>query len=1370
MANSAVVGILRALLTADTAQFQSGLKGAASAARAWQKDFASIGQQATAVGKTLTAALTVPIIGIGAASVKSFMDFEDSFAGVRKTVDASEPEFAAMAKQFRELAKQIPINVNDLNRLGEAAGALGIPKAEIVDFSRVMALLGVTTDVTADQAASSIAKIQNVFGAAGKDTERFASTLVALGNEGASTEQEILALAQRIASAGNTVGLTQGQLLGFASAIANVGIEAEAGGTAMSKTFIDLSMAVSKGGADLASFAKVAGMSSAQFASAFRTDAAGAMQAFIEGLGKVKESGGDLNITLTDLGITEIRQSNLMRSLALSGDNVAESLAIQSKAWSDNTALTVEAEKRFATMKSQLTLLWNQVRDLGIELGAALMPAMKGLLEVVKGLLPHIESAAKWFGKLSPGMQTAIIGAMGFVAAAGPLLFVFGQIMTSTSTLIGLFTTKGLVMRVLTRETTKAAAATSAQSIALSIQAAALSVSTAATVAMTTAMAFWSSTAIVLGARMAATTALTAAHTAVASAAAAVTGVFTAAINALSGSSLIMGIRMAAGSSAMGAYSISAGLATGATVALGTALGALLYAVLPVGVAMAGWKLGKAAGEWSGLTDAIGKATAKLGEWIGLFEKGTAANYDSAKAAQQAALGFSDYARQVADEAKRLKDNLSGATVANEVEKLRAAFASLTPEQQKNAATMKRVGQEAEVLRQQGGQLHPELKRLADAFVKSQETAKPLPPLIGKISDSVKNLMSSLSGADLQKEMNDLAEAVKRLGGNISAGQLRELGRQLQDAAGAGAKLDPVLEKIRAQAEANAKGWAFFNELIKANTAAREDAAKRVEALSDKEVKKLKELMDARAKAMTEAQKTAQEAADAVMKSSMTATDYAIYQAGRQRDESLAAIEPLKRGIPGVYDIARQNVLKVYDLMVSDAKVAAQGTMGAFTTALSNLPSVILGAFQGGGGVGKAISSHLGAALFGPGSGINELLNKGLSSIATKIGGPFVANLASSLSAALPGLGALLGPAISGLIGKLFKGNTTKKGREQLAEMLGFGSLSELNTALSTMGEEGNRLLMIGLNKIGKNDTAALKQWEEDVKKLFETTKEKAKEAAEETARLTEELAGMKDELATLQSKSEPTWQDMLQAAKDFGVELVALGPLFQQQRMDSEAQKIIDAFDTLKRGGADLNGVIAGMSDELQAFVDESRTMGTKVPENMRPMLQAMVDNGQLLDEHGEKMKDLSGINFGEPIKSKWDLIKEAIDKLVLAIDALVLKLAGPVTEAVEDVKRKFLELPHEWEFSVKPNFGMGDASGTKLPSFAKGTRGQYVDFGSGTMAMLHGRERVVPEGELTAGGGTPSRIENILAVDGLEFARSMFPYIVQVANEQGI
>lgn len=439
MSNNAIVGILRALLTADTAEFDTAMKRSADGAKVWARDLKTIGQQATQVGQTLTAALTVPIVGLGVTATKAFSDFESSFAGVRKTVDASEEEFDAMEQQFRDLAKSIPVNVNELNRLGEAAGALGIPKAEVVDFARVMALLGVTTNLTADQAAESIAKVQNIFGAAGKDTERFASTLVALGNDGASTETQILEMAARIAGAGNTVHMTQGQVLAFASALASVGLEAEAGGSAISRVFIDIASAVSQGGSHLTDFAKVARMSTTEFAHVFKTDAASAVSAFVQGLGSIKQSGGDLLGTIDALGFSEIRVRDTLLRTAGAGDLLSRSLQLQSEAWGSNTALTVEAEKRFKTFQSQLDLLWNQIKDVGITLGEALMPVLKSVMETVREFVPWIAALAKGFAELPDWMKTTAIALAAVAAAVGPVLIIFGQMSTGLGAALGLF-------------------------------------------------------------------------------------------------------------------------------------------------------------------------------------------------------------------------------------------------------------------------------------------------------------------------------------------------------------------------------------------------------------------------------------------------------------------------------------------------------------------------------------------------------------------------------------------------------------------------------------------------------------------------------------------------------------------------------------------------------------------------------------------------------------------------------------------------------------------------------------------------------------------------------------------------------------------
>lgn len=403
-----------------------------------EKQFARTGGKLQSLGRDLTAGISVPLAAIGGLAIKAAMDFESSFAGVKKTVQATDAEFKRMGEQFRNLAKEIPVNVNELNRLGEAAGALGIPKEEIVDFARVMALLGVTTNVTSDQAAESIAKIQNIFNAAGQDTDRFAATLVALGNDGASTESQILEMATRIAGAGNAIGLTQGEVLAFASALSSVGIEAEMGGSAISRVFIEIASAVSKGGDEIAGFAQVAGQPIAEFQKLFQEDAASAVNAFITGLGRIKTSGGDLIGTLEALGFSEIRVRDTLLRTAGAGDLLTRALNLQQTAWRENSALTDEARKRFETFESKLKTLWNQINDVAIVFGNALLPTLTRVVDKMPALIDFVSRMAEKFAALPAPVQDTAIAIGALAIAAGPLTFVAGTILKAGGAILGL--------------------------------------------------------------------------------------------------------------------------------------------------------------------------------------------------------------------------------------------------------------------------------------------------------------------------------------------------------------------------------------------------------------------------------------------------------------------------------------------------------------------------------------------------------------------------------------------------------------------------------------------------------------------------------------------------------------------------------------------------------------------------------------------------------------------------------------------------------------------------------------------------------------------------------------------------------------------
>ncbi|HER3712340.1 TPA: phage tail tape measure protein, partial [Streptococcus pyogenes] len=74
----------------------------------------------------------------------------------------------------------------------------------------------------------------------------------------------------RIAASGKLAGLTNQEMLALATAMSSVGIEAEAGGTAMTQSLSAIERAVASGGDNLNKFAQIANMSSADFARAWK--------------------------------------------------------------------------------------------------------------------------------------------------------------------------------------------------------------------------------------------------------------------------------------------------------------------------------------------------------------------------------------------------------------------------------------------------------------------------------------------------------------------------------------------------------------------------------------------------------------------------------------------------------------------------------------------------------------------------------------------------------------------------------------------------------------------------------------------------------------------------------------------------------------------------------------------------------------------------------------------------------------------------------------------------------------------------------------------------------------------------------------------
>jgi TP901 family phage tail tape measure protein len=352
-----------------------------------------------------------------ASCAQASMDFESAITGVAKTTDLTDEELAAMSDSIKALSTEIPATTEEIAAVAEAAGQLGIQKDALLDFTEIMTMLGTATNMTADEAATALARFANITGMATDNYGRLGSVIVDLGNNFATTESEIVAMGTRLASAGKLAGLTEPEIMALAAAMSSVGIEAEAGGTAMTQTLNAIEKAVAKGGDDLAEFARIAGMSSEEFSSAWKNDAMSALTSFIGGLGKLDEQGESTVLVLEDLGLTGIRQSNMLKALGLAADQMTGAVNTANTAWQQNTALTNEANKRYATAQSRLTMMQNAYNNLKVAIGDAYTPALSEAYGVGTKVLNGITK----FVQANPGVVAAITGlstALGAAAVA----------------------------------------------------------------------------------------------------------------------------------------------------------------------------------------------------------------------------------------------------------------------------------------------------------------------------------------------------------------------------------------------------------------------------------------------------------------------------------------------------------------------------------------------------------------------------------------------------------------------------------------------------------------------------------------------------------------------------------------------------------------------------------------------------------------------------------------------------------------------------------------------------------------------------------------------------------------------------------------
>ena len=387
-----------------------------------------LGSNVEAVGqkfKVVSAVASAVLVG----ATKSAIDFESAFTGVTKTVDGTEEQLKDIKQGILDLSEATASSATDIASVAEAAGQLGVKTENVLAFTETMVRLGDSTNLSADQAATAIAQLYNVMGADINTVGQFGASLVALGNNAATTEADIMNMASRIASSGKQVGLTEQQVLALATSLSSVGLEAEGGGSAISAVITQIDKSVALNSKTLKTWAEVAGMSVKDFKNLWQNDAMSAIQAVTKGMGDAKAGGENLNVILDELGVTSLRQTDTMKRLSNASELMGNMVNISNEAWEQNTALTSESEKRYQTTEAKMQQLKNTVQELCVKLGEILLPIINKICE-------GLSNFASWLTGLSPLGQKIVLIVLAVIAAIGPLLITVGKLITAVGTIM----------------------------------------------------------------------------------------------------------------------------------------------------------------------------------------------------------------------------------------------------------------------------------------------------------------------------------------------------------------------------------------------------------------------------------------------------------------------------------------------------------------------------------------------------------------------------------------------------------------------------------------------------------------------------------------------------------------------------------------------------------------------------------------------------------------------------------------------------------------------------------------------------------------------------------------------------------------------
>ena len=409
-------GSIAAKMTLDISNFTSQLNLAQNQAQRLavesSKSF-QIGSALTGMGKVLSTAVTLPLLGIAATSIKVGNEFQAQMSRVQAIAGATGGELDKMKAQAIELGAKTAFSAKEAAQGMENLASAGFQVNEIMDAMPgvldLAAVSGGDVAASSEAMASSLRAFGLEAGQAGHVADVFARAA-------ADTNAETVDMAEAmkyVAPVAHSMGLSLEETAASIGIMADAGIKGSQAGTT-------LRGALSR----IAKPTKAMVKSMDQLGVSFY-DANGKMIPLREQIAQLKTATAGLTQEERNRHLVTLYGQNSLSGMLALLDAGPEKLDKMTNALINSDGAAREmAETMQDNLASKIEQMGGAFESAAIVIQQILEPA---LTKVVGGITKLIEA----FLNMSPVGQKMVVIFAGMVAALGPLLLIAGTVMTT---------------------------------------------------------------------------------------------------------------------------------------------------------------------------------------------------------------------------------------------------------------------------------------------------------------------------------------------------------------------------------------------------------------------------------------------------------------------------------------------------------------------------------------------------------------------------------------------------------------------------------------------------------------------------------------------------------------------------------------------------------------------------------------------------------------------------------------------------------------------------------------------------------------------------------------------------------------------------